>query len=139
MLNVLSALPGFIYRLTQKIQCITKSITANCSAERPTRHSVLELSALDQCYVLIVRRRNTLQTDCFCGLRPITTAALPNGLVRRLIESPSLFRLGIFQFHSRQFLSGRRFRFTHHGRVKKKQERMSRGDRKPEKQMASNE
>merc|ERR550537_1440711 len=104
MLNVLSAMPGFVLRLTQKIQCIEKSMTANCSAERPTRHSVLELSALDQCYVLIVRRRNTLQTDCFCGLRAITTAALPNGLVRRLIESPSLFRLRIFQFHRRQFL-----------------------------------
>merc|ERR550537_1840848 len=119
MLNVLSALPGFIHRLTQEIQCTAKSMTSKCSAERPTRHSVLELSALDQCYVLIVRRRNTLQTDCFCGLRAITTAALPNGLVRRLIESTSLFRLRIFQLHRRQFLSGRRFRFTHHGRVKK--------------------
>ena len=51
-----------------------ESRTANCSAERPTRHSVLELSTRDQC---IIRRRNTLQTDCFCRLRAITTAALP--------------------------------------------------------------
>merc|ERR550537_760339 len=78
MLNVLSALPGFILRLTQEIQCIAKSMTANCSTERPTRHSILELAALDQCDVLIVRRRNTLQTDCFCGLRAIRPCTAPH-------------------------------------------------------------
>merc|ERR1719322_880324 len=67
MLNVLSALPGFIHRLTQEIQCIAKSMTTNCSAERPTRHSVLELSALDQCYVFI----DDAGTPC----RPIVSAA----------------------------------------------------------------
>ena len=38
MLNVLPALHGFIPRLTQEILCIAKLMTANCSAERPTRH-----------------------------------------------------------------------------------------------------
>ena len=41
---------------------------------------------------LLIRRRNTLQTDCFCELHAITVAALSSGLVQRLIENRSTSR-----------------------------------------------
>ena len=41
---------------------------------------------------LLIRRKNTLQTECFCELRAITVAALSSGLVRRLIETRSTWR-----------------------------------------------
>ena len=114
----------------QETQSVAGTLTANCSAEHPTRRSILEVSALDHCNVLIVRRRNTLQTDCFCDLRAVTATALPSGLARCLIPSLSLFRLHIFQLHRSQILSGRRFRVSHHG-GEKKLEKMFRDERKP--------